>query len=66
MEEGANSCMAKEVGDMQELLDRRVLQEVVDNNVVRQQDGLELLDTGMKQAMAPSKAGVYLYLYMVF
>jgi hypothetical protein len=27
---------------------------------------LELLDTGMKQAMAPSKAGVYLYLYMVF
>jgi hypothetical protein len=25
-----------------------------------------LLDTGMKQAMAPSKAGVYLYLYKVY
>ncbi len=59
MEEGANSNMDKPV-EMQELLDRRVLQEVVDNKVIGQQDVLELLDTGMKQAMAPSKAGVYL------
>jgi hypothetical protein len=65
MEEGANSSIVKETVEMQELLDRRVLQEVVDNKVIGQQDGLELLDTGMKQAMAPSKAGVYLYLFKV-
>jgi hypothetical protein len=65
MEEGANLNMANVTVEMQELLDRRVLQEVVDNKVTGQQDGLGLLDTGMKQAMAPSKAVVYLYLYSV-
>jgi hypothetical protein len=65
MEEGANSNMDKPV-EMQELLERRVLQEVVDNKAIGQQDGLELLDTGMKQAMSPSKAGVYLYWYKVY
>ncbi len=57
--------MANVTAEIQELLDSRVLQEVVDNKAIGHQDGLELLDTGMKKAMAPNKAGVYLYLCMV-